>query len=39
MHELRAALNAKIREVMQGCSHAKVLKQGVVQPNLLHKAR
>jgi hypothetical protein len=39
MQELSETLNAKIREVMQGCSHAKVLKEGAVQPHILDKAR
>jgi hypothetical protein len=39
MQELRAALNAKILAVMQDYSHAKVLKEEVLQAHILHKAR
>jgi hypothetical protein len=39
MEELRVALTTKLRAILEGCSSVMVLKDGVVQSELLHKAR
>jgi hypothetical protein len=36
---LRITLTTKVMEILRGCSAVKVLKEGLVEPELLHKAR